>query len=168
MDEILKKEDEIYCPECAKPIKRDAVICVNCGVQIKEIKTSGTTTYNLNAKSKGIAIVFSIFLGFWSWLYTYKKDFKKFWIFLGLPIVFMGIVIIIETLNSVSNPLNKYTSSFMLVHSHLYVGFYSALAKYGTWIWLLFFIPHICALCNSIIRPENFYKNYPNGNNNKA
>ena len=166
-----KQPDEIFCPECGKPIKRNVVVCPYCGIQIKEIKTSPiqeTATYNPSTKNKGIAIVLAIFLGFWSWLYTYKKDFKKFWIFLSLPIVFFGIVIIIETLISASNPLNKYVPSFMLVHSNLYVGFYSALTKYGTWIWLLLLIPHIWAFCNSIIRPENFYKNYPNGNNNKA
>ena len=35
-----KKPDEIYCPSCAKPIKKDAVICPNCGVQVKELKVS--------------------------------------------------------------------------------------------------------------------------------
>ncbi len=35
-----KKENEIYCPNCAKPIKKEAVICPNCGVQIKELKAS--------------------------------------------------------------------------------------------------------------------------------
>ena len=30
-----KKEDEIYCPECGKPIKRNAVVCVYCGVQVE-------------------------------------------------------------------------------------------------------------------------------------
>jgi len=34
----LKKEDEIFCPECGKPVKRNAVICVNCGIQIKSLK----------------------------------------------------------------------------------------------------------------------------------
>ena len=35
-----KKPDEIYCPSCAKPIKKDAVVCPHCGVQIKELKVS--------------------------------------------------------------------------------------------------------------------------------
>ena len=30
-----KNLGEIYCPECGKPVKRNAVICANCGVQIK-------------------------------------------------------------------------------------------------------------------------------------
>lgn len=43
-----KKEDEIYCPECGKPVKRNAVICVNCGVQIKEIRTTLKQENNRN------------------------------------------------------------------------------------------------------------------------
>ena len=35
-----KQPDEIYCPSCAKPIKKDAVVCPNCGVQIKELKVT--------------------------------------------------------------------------------------------------------------------------------
>ena len=35
-----KKENEIYCPHCAKPIKKDAVECPHCGVKIKELKVS--------------------------------------------------------------------------------------------------------------------------------
>lgn len=35
-----EKPDEIYCPSCAKPIKKDAVVCPNCGVQVKELKVS--------------------------------------------------------------------------------------------------------------------------------
>ena len=35
-----KKEDEFYCPECGKPIKRKAIICPYCGIQIKELITS--------------------------------------------------------------------------------------------------------------------------------
>jgi hypothetical protein len=35
-----KKPDEIYCPSCAKPIKKEAVVCPYCGVQVKELKMS--------------------------------------------------------------------------------------------------------------------------------
>jgi len=38
-----KKPDEIYCPSCAKPIKKDAVVCPHCGVQIKELKVATET-----------------------------------------------------------------------------------------------------------------------------
>ena len=39
MNDIMPKgPDEIYCPSCAKPIKKEAVVCPNCGVQVKELK----------------------------------------------------------------------------------------------------------------------------------
>ena len=38
----IKKQDEIYCPECGKAIKRNAVICVHCGIQVKELETKST------------------------------------------------------------------------------------------------------------------------------
>jgi len=36
----IKKPDEIYCPNCATPIKKDAVMCPYCGVMVKELKVS--------------------------------------------------------------------------------------------------------------------------------
>ncbi|HKS42646.1 MAG TPA: zinc ribbon domain-containing protein [Blastocatellia bacterium] len=37
-------------------------------------------------KDKTAAILLAVFLGFWTWLYTYKKDAWKFWLCLGLNI----------------------------------------------------------------------------------
>jgi hypothetical protein len=37
-------------------------------------------------KSKSVAVVLAIFLGIWSFLYTYKKDAVAFWVGLGLQI----------------------------------------------------------------------------------
>lgn len=37
-----KQPDEIYCPQCGKPIKKETVICPNCGVQVKELKVVAT------------------------------------------------------------------------------------------------------------------------------
>jgi hypothetical protein len=35
-------------------------------------------------KDKTAAILLAVFLGFWTWLYTYKRDAWKFWLCLGL------------------------------------------------------------------------------------
>ncbi len=37
MDAPSKQADEIFCPECARPIKRDNGICSNCETEIKKI-----------------------------------------------------------------------------------------------------------------------------------
>ncbi len=82
---MVKKEDEIYCSECGKPIKRNAVICVHCGVQVKEL-SAGDEVKTVTSKDQTVAFVLAVFFGFWSWLYTYKKDQLKFWIFLGVAV----------------------------------------------------------------------------------
>jgi hypothetical protein len=38
-------------------------------------------------RSKTTAVLLAVFLSFWTWLYTYKTDSKKFWIGLGASIV---------------------------------------------------------------------------------
>ena len=76
--------DEIFCPSCSEPVKKDAVICVKCGVQLKSTTASET-------KTKTTSVVLAVFLGFWTWLYTYKKDSWKFWVNMPLTILTIGI-----------------------------------------------------------------------------
>jgi len=81
----FKKEDEIYCPECGKPIKRDAVICVNCGIQIKPLKNGSKGNIDkgskaISPKTKTSAIILVIVFGFFGWLYTYRRSAAKFWV----------------------------------------------------------------------------------------
>ena len=38
-----KKIDKIYCPECGKATLKEAVICPNCRLQVKELKVSAKT-----------------------------------------------------------------------------------------------------------------------------
>ena len=56
----VKKQDEIYFPECGKAIKRQAVMCPFCGVQVKNLftKTDIVTEPETTLKKKGVAILF--------------------------------------------------------------------------------------------------------------
>lgn len=129
----LKKEDEIFCPECGKPIKKNAVVCPNCGVQVKElavsIPKSITIEETVTPKSKGVAILLAIFLGIWTWLYTYKKDLVKFWVSLGVILITL-ISLSIET---------------------------------SGWSFLIGIPFAIWAIVDVAKRPETFYTNYPKG-----
>jgi hypothetical protein len=40
--------------------------------------------YPVERKDKTVAVLLAVFLGFWTWIYTYKKDTWKFWLSLGL------------------------------------------------------------------------------------
>ena len=47
-------------------------------------------------KSKVASILLAVFLGFWTWLYTYREDGWKFWLGLGISIV--NVVLLFITL----------------------------------------------------------------------
>jgi hypothetical protein len=76
----VKQPDEIYCSSCGAVIKREAELCVHCGVRVRPALEQG------GAKSKVAAILLAVFLSFWTWLYTYREDGWKFWVGLGVSI----------------------------------------------------------------------------------
>jgi hypothetical protein len=72
-----------FCPACGASTNAQAVICIKCGAGLEakpEIRTKA-------GKSKTAAILLAVFLTFWTWLYTYKKDVWKFWVGLALSVV---------------------------------------------------------------------------------
>lgn len=77
---MAKELDEEYCRSCGKVVKKEAVLCVHCGVRLKD-----DTPHD--PKDKTTAILLAVFLGFWTWLYTYRNDSWKFWLNLILTII---------------------------------------------------------------------------------
>ncbi len=82
----VKQPDEMFCPSCGVAIKREAELCVHCGVRVGRPAAG--------AKSKTTAILLAVFFGFFTWLYTYREDSGKFWISLSVSVVnfILGIV----------------------------------------------------------------------------
>lgn len=76
-----------FCGSCGAPLVATAVICPSCGTSVGALK------------SKTVAVLLAVFLSFWTWIYTYKKDAVKFWIGLvaglGLGFLTMGITAVI-------------------------------------------------------------------------
>ncbi len=87
-----KKEDEQFCSSCGEVIKREAVICPHCGVQVGDIEYKPAAAAGAPApKDKAVAVILAVFLGFWTWVYTYQKDAWKFWLNLVLSVVTLGL-----------------------------------------------------------------------------
>ena len=70
----IKNEFKETCPECGKLIKKHTLFCPYCGNQLKKLPVSGESI----KKSKGISVILAVFLGCWTWVYTWKKDWWKF------------------------------------------------------------------------------------------
>ncbi len=140
MEDVSKQSDEIYCPKCSKPIKKIAVICPYCGVQIKESE-SGKTEIIITPKHKSIAVLLSIFLSFFSWIYTYKKSSKKFWVsFIIAAITPFIIAMLWQVTGRVSS------TAFNLV-------FYCSVI-FVIWIW---------AIIDNSIKSNIYFTEYPKG-----
>jgi len=69
-----------FCSACANPLIETAVICPKCGSPTSEYLRQGPSSI----KSKTTAVVLAVFLGIWSWLYTYELNKKKFWVSVGI------------------------------------------------------------------------------------
>jgi uncharacterized membrane protein YvbJ len=63
---LTKKEDEIYCPNCGKPISKNAVVCLLCGVQVKPLSVNKeekpSTAKTVGNSLQAIGIILTIFI----------------------------------------------------------------------------------------------------------
>ena len=86
------KKETVVCPECKKSIKKSSIrnlfrgpVCPHCGFGITEL--------SVIPKSKTVAIILAAFFGFWSYLYTYENDRRKFWVFFAVSFSGFGLVL---------------------------------------------------------------------------
>ena len=181
---LTKSPDEIYCPECGRTIQRDLRQCPFCDTDfrklfgVEEHHNTGNIGYGAGApygpqdgfstgdtykeplpqtypaKSKTVAVVLAVFLGFWAWLYTFKNNSLKFWITLGVfGVVFIitsaySCSIITDSMNYGGYGTNYFGGSF--------IGFiiFTNIVSFGLWVW---------SVVDNAIKPESFYRDYPNG-----
>jgi hypothetical protein len=159
---IYKDPDEIFCPECGRNIKRGTTICPHCGVNIKDLFTESvnyqTPIYRMEGattpKNKVVAILLAVFFSFWTWLYTYGKNAKKFWISMGVNAL-MFVIIFAYSCSLVSN-IDPYNQDYLDFSSGPLIGIsiLMNLISFGIWIW---------ALVDNAAKPDDFYKKYPRG-----
>jgi hypothetical protein len=114
--------DEMFCSTCGRVIKKEAALCVGCGVptgrNVAAVAGVGPPPRYNNGqpgrgegKSKAAAIVLAVLLGTWTWLYTYREDNLKFWVTLAA-----GFVMFILTLLTLG--------IFLLIAVPIWIGIY--------------------------------------------
>lgn len=138
MAEETYKVDK-YCSACGKGLIATAVICPQCGSPVPGTKTPGSSQ-----KSRSTAILLSIFLGFWTFLYTYRVDSKKFW----AAIIPIGISSVVLTWNEWAweNLWDWYSDDYE--STQLVFGTIWALVTIASWIF---------AIITSVKRTEDDY-----------
>jgi hypothetical protein len=76
----------MFCKNCGKDISDNAINCPKCGEPLQR-----KTVLASKEKTKLTSVLLAVFLGFWTWLYTYDEDKVKFWVNFGLCICSFGI-----------------------------------------------------------------------------
>ena len=84
-------------------------------------------------KRKKTSILLAVFLSFWTWLYTYKKDIWKFWIGLGISVLCLFIMVVVAIGNAISTP---------------------------TFLWFFILVVWIWAIIDSVVKNTEWYKSY--------
>jgi hypothetical protein len=72
------------------PVKQHIYEVVHEQERVKSDGPVHDGSHTLKSKDKTAAVLLAVFLGLWTWCYTYKKDAWKFWLNFGLFVVSIG------------------------------------------------------------------------------
>ena len=127
-----------FCFQCAADTNPHAEICVKCGVSLRPVSNQS------GQKNQVTAVLLAVFLGYWSWLYSFKTSKRKFFIGLGCSIpALISMMLGIVLLNSHSQVDQDIGPVFILA---------GAVINTGIWIW---------AVVDNAIRPALLCFEYP-------
>jgi hypothetical protein len=144
-----------FCPACAAPTTPLSEICVKCGTRLIQSQSApgiSSAPVSAGGKSKTVSILLAVFLGFWTWLYTYKKDHWKFWVSLGVSIVCglgFGILLVWLMVNSIDSSSSGDFTSFFI--GYFIVAGIAGIIGFGLWIW---------SVIDTAIKKDEWYSGY--------
>jgi hypothetical protein len=143
MSDVQISSGSVFCVACANPLVQTAAFCPKCGTPRAYLPSQEPNT-GARQKSKNVAVVLAVFLSYWSWLYSYKKDAAKFYVCLGLSILlgFTNLLIINGLVFSSYIPLaDQYEYIiFTAIPEDPFLSTYffmTYLVSVGFWIWAI-------------------------------
>lgn len=98
----------MYCGNCGQPLQPGSTYCASCGSPAGGSAPVAAPA----AKDKTVAVLLAVFLGFWTWVYTYQRDSGKFWLNLVLSVVTLGIWGIVAWIWAIVDACTKPTSYY--------------------------------------------------------
>jgi len=107
-----------YCTACGVGLSSRDSFCSKCGAQVGISPVSMVQIQK--TKDKTAAVLLAVFLGFWSWLYTFKASKAKF--VFGLAVSLLGLLIaVLEQVSGQTTTLSahfRYTIFFLWGRHH--------------------------------------------------
>jgi len=150
-----------YCSACGNGVVDSAAFCHRCGTATAQL---GHLVVNVvRHKYKKTAILLSVYLGFWSWLYTFRRNYVKF----TISLVVTGIGLLITLLEQFSRQEQEDACS-QAIHDSLFFGVWNGDAcqrynptnlgivlVFAVWIW---------AVVDNARKPLSFFESYTSTN----
>lgn len=130
-----------YCRGCGNGLIESAAICPKCGTPADQNYRGGDRQ---SSKNKSAAVLLAVFLGFWSYLYTFREDAAKFGVSLGGSV--LSIVLFVYA--------SIVSQSWFLPEVYYFYIFSNVLllmTSFTTWL---------VAVIVSTKRDASFYENY--------
>lgn len=158
MPEISK-----YCSACGNGLVATAVICPECGSPTNQrIVGLGSSS-----KNKSVAVWLSVLFSYWSWLYTFKENSRKFIVGLIVGLIstalfIVGQVIFTRLATEWSNCWYNQTMNFDGENVELCDSMYNYSA-YSWMIWTGFLVSAgiwIWAISDNARKPRAYFESY--------
>ena len=140
-----------FCPACAAPTTPLSEICVKCGTRLSGGGVPASALKSEHAKSKVASILLAVFLGFWTWLYTYKKDGWKFWVGLGFGLI-GGILLVVLVGLWISSGISSTSDLTATFFGLFIIASIFSLVESAIQIW---------AIVDTAIKKSEWYDKYP-------
>jgi hypothetical protein len=108
-------------------------------------------TQSVTPKNKTAAVLLAVFLSFWTWLYTYRREGWKFWVSLALTsasmlVMALATFFIMTSYNNIPLPTDPFTA-WLLAWIIAYT------IAIGLWVW---------AIVDTSVKNNDWFNNYPN------
>jgi hypothetical protein len=160
-----------FCQSCGTKLPATAGFCSSCGTAAGSAPIAAPApTYQPQpagavSKNKTTAVLLAVFLGFWSWLYTFKINKTKF--FIGLGAGFVAWIMQVTSLLLNADDIDYYAGCIDYYGADLVqalaecasyqpdytLAFLAGSITFGIWLW---------ALIDNARKPASFYQEYPN------
>lgn len=126
-----------------------AAVCPYCGVMANA--ASGVL-------NKTTAILLAVFLGPWTWIYTWRRDRRKFFFGLVVPVFMFALIFIVASGGHEVFVCNQQTRTCRNQPSNLgsivVTVLFFFLVNFAFWLW---------AVVQACVRSDYFYAAYPTG-----
>jgi hypothetical protein len=159
-----------FCQSCGTKLPATAGFCSSCGTAAGSAPIAAPApTYQPQpagavSKNKTTAVLLAVFLGFWSWLYTFKINKTKF--FIGLGAGFVAWIMQVTSLLLNADDIDYYAGCIDYYGADLVqalaectsyqpdytLAFLAGFITFGIWLW---------ALIDNARKPAGFYQEYP-------